>query len=266
MRIVWIVLATTLMVGTAASPLSHGCSDSEKTCMTTVQPSVEAVDFPQLIRRLLPGSTATRRSIAATGVSYLFSRSSSRGTQSFPALVGAFRDAKLADEALQKRAAFMMVGPTRSAETIGDELLVFRSKDPDGGSLLFRRMNVFILLGPGLAMDERLTLARNIDAALQMDVPEVKHVSNLQPPEIVAVHLPATVHPREVAQGRIEIAGASSFSFTLGSESGAVSVTMQPVPIIIYTAPSEPMKHEFEIALATAGNLISTKRITIIVQ
>lgn len=264
--IAWIAFTATLAWGAAGLSLLQAVPDSEKTQMTTVLPFVEAVDFPPLIRRLLPGSTAVRRIVTATGVSYLISRPGNRGPQSFPAQIGAFRDAKLAAEALQIKAEFMMIGATRSPEQIGDELRIFRSSAPDGGSLLFRRMNVFILLGPGIAVDERMVLARNIDAALRMDSPEIRHVSNLQTPEILAIQLPPTIHRREVAQGRIEISGANLSSVTLGSDSGAVSVQMLPVPIIIYTAPSEPMTHEFDIVLATAGNFISTKKIKIVVQ
>ncbi len=234
--------------------------------MATVQPFVESVDFPKLMGRFLPGSKVSRRSVTATGVSYVFNRSSGSGLQSFPAQIGAFRDEKAAAEALRKNAEVMMVGPTPSPEGIGDQLMIFRAKNPTGGSLLFRRMNVFLLLGPGIAMDERLMLARNIDTALQTDVPEIKHVSNLKVPEIISIDLPPTLHPREVAQGKIEISGGNFSSVEIGSDSGAVSVKMLPVPIIIYTAPSEPTNHEFEIVLATAGNLISTKKVKIMVQ
>ena len=266
MWILWISLVISLIADAAGFAIPHGGSDPENTHVTIVQPYVEAVDFPQLILRFLPGSTATRRGISATGVSYLVSRSNGRGTQSFSAQIGVFRDEKLAGDALKRNAAFMMVGPTSSPEQIGDELLIFRSAGPESGSLLFRRMNVFVLLGPGLAMDERAVLARNIDTALQTDMSEVQHVTNLQLPEIAAVHLPATVHPRQVAEGRIDISGVGSFSITLGSDSGAVSIKMRPVPIIVYTAPSEAMQHEFELVLATAGNLISTKKIRMTVQ
>src|SRR5579863_9917636 len=99
---IWIALTTVFTVGASGLRGPAGRYDSGRSQMATVQPFVESVDFPKLMGRFLPGSKVSRRSVTATGVSYVFNRSSGSGLQSFPAQIGAFRDEKAAAEALRK--------------------------------------------------------------------------------------------------------------------------------------------------------------------
>lgn len=239
--------------------LWQGSGGSENPTMSTVPPFVQAVDFPKLMYRFDASLTLDRRTITSAGVSYVFSR---RG-KTFSTTIALYSDPKLAAEAMKTHSAFLMIAPSPGPVKIGDELLVYGSADSESGSLLFRRSNVFVVLGPGVPMEERLALANNLDGAFQTDVPEVMHLSNLKVPQILSVELPKSVHPGQVAMGKIEVRGTGDLSFQFACDSGAVRVQTVPIPMVIYTAPAEAMEHQFELVLATAGNLLVKKTVTI---
>lgn len=149
---------------------------------------------------------------------------------------------------------------------IGDELLVWKIADAQGGSVLFRRTNTVIYLSGGLPLDERLTLADRLDQALQKDIPEVRHSDSVIPPEILKVDLPSTVQARQSVTAQIEVAHIAPTEAWLGTENTNVTVKGGMKPTLTYYAPEEPGQDKIVLIISTPGNLLSKKTISIEVR
>jgi hypothetical protein len=151
----------------------------------------------------------------------------------------------------------MAVGPTKQDRLIGDEVLVWETADPEGGSVLFRRTNAVIYLPGGLPLGDRLTLAERLDNAMLADTVHVEHADPVVLPEIVSINFPPIINVGQEVTCEIEVANIRPEEALFGTATENLFVERGNIPTLTYYSPDEPGQSEILLFIGSPSNQVS---------
>lgn len=213
------------------------------------------VDAVKLAKRLVDSAELLQRKVTGFGVLYDFSILNPPARLSV--LIAVHSEVPIAHEAMLRQSMMMSIGPTPVDRIIGDELEAWKSDDPTGGSILFRRLNTVIYLSGDLPWDERLDLAARMDEALKSRSEEVTYSDTVVAPVILGIGLPPSLQAGQTVGGEIEVEHIAPAEALLGTENTNVLLSPGERPSLTYYAPGKPGQDSIVLVISTRGNLLS---------
>ncbi len=221
------------------------------------QQLIVSVDVVKLTKQLVDSAELLQRNVTGFGVRYDFQILNPPARLSV--LIAVHSQVSIAQEALRRQSMMISVGPTPVDRRIGDEMRAWKSEDPRGGSLLFRRLNTVIYLSGDLPWDERLDLAARMDEALRSRSEEVSYSDTVVAPVIGGLGLPPTLQAGQTVGGEIQVEHIAPSDALLGTENTNVLLTPGERPSLTYFAPGKAGQDSIVLVISTPGNLLSRK-------
>lgn len=222
---------------------------------------MSSIDLIKIIKHYYPTHNLAGRDMTQFGLEYVFV--ADEPPLRFLVQIAVYKNETLAHDALERLKLLMAVGPTKQDRLIGDEVLVWETADPEGGSVLFRRTNAVIYLPGGWPFGERLILAERLDKAMLADTVNVEHADSVAPPEIVSINFPPIINIGQEVTSAIEVANIQPEEALFGTATEDLFVERGRIPTLTYYSPDEPGQNEIILFIGSPSNQISKYSITI---